>query len=79
MHLMIKIKADRCRENLFITDKIAVIISYKAEVVLHWDIVFAEQTEDNILQIFFNIYIYHAVYMSFAYPLIFPFDDYRYH
>ncbi len=79
MHLMIKIRVDRYRENLFIINKIAAIILYKAEVVLHRDIIFIEQTKDNILQTFFNIHIYHAVYILFIYPLIFPFNDHRYH
>ncbi len=79
MHLVIEIGADRRRENLFTVDKIVVIIPYEAEVTSYRDIVFIERMEDGILQTFFNIHVYHAAYMFFAYPLMFLFGDYRYH
>ncbi len=42
-------KADRRRENLSIADEVVVIIPYKAEVALHWDIMLAERVEDGTL------------------------------
>ncbi len=76
---MIEIRADRRRENLSTADEVVVIILYEVEITLYWDIVFAEQAEDSTLQMFFNIYVHHTAYISFAYLLIFLFDDYRYH
>ncbi len=71
--------ADRRRKNLSTADKVAIIILYEAKVVSYRDIIFVEQAEDSILQMFFNIYTYHAVYIFFIYLLIFLFGDYRYY
>ncbi len=79
IYLMIKIKADQHWENLPIVDEIAIIILYKAEVVSHWDIIFAERTEDSILRVFSNIYVYYTAYIPLIYPLIFLFGDYGYY
>ncbi len=76
---MMEIETDRRRENLFTADEVVVIILYKAEVISYRDIMFAERVEDDILRVFFNIYIYYIAYISFIYPLIFPFGDHRYH
>ena len=79
IRLIMEIKADRRRETLPTADEVAVIIPYEAEVVSHRDIMFAERAEDGILRTFSNIYAYHTAYMFFAYPLMFPFGDHRYH
>jgi len=42
-------ETDQYRENLFIVDKVVIIILYKAEVVSYRNIVFAEWTEDSTL------------------------------
>jgi len=76
---MIKIKADRRRENLFTADEVAVIIPYEAKVASHRDIVLAERAEDGILRAFSNIYAHHAVYIFLVYLLMFPFGDHSYH
>ncbi len=49
IYLIIKIKADQRRKNLSTTDKVVIIIPYKAEVMSYWDIIFAEWIKDNIL------------------------------
>ncbi len=76
---MMKMGFDWRRENLFIIDEVVVIILYKAEVILYWDIMFIERVEDSILRVFSNIYIYHAAYMSLTYLLMVLFSDHRYY
>ncbi len=72
-------ETDRHRENLSTADEVVIIILYEAEIVLHRDIIFTERTEDGILQAFSNIYVYHVVYISLVYLLIFLFDNHGYH
>ncbi len=79
MRLMMEIGADRCWENLFTADEVVVIILYKAEVALYRDIVFAKRMEDGNLLAFFNIYVYHVVYILLTYLLMFLFGDYKYY
>ncbi len=71
--------ADRCRENLLSVNEVAAIILYEAEVALYRDIVFIERMEDGILWTFFNIHIYHIVYIFLIYPLIFLFGNHGYY
>ena len=75
MRLILKVSADQCRENLLISDKVAIIIPDEYNDTSFCDIVLAEYTTPNEPLRYYYISSAYAAYILLHYMLLFPRGD----
>ena len=79
MRLILEASADRCRKNLLISDKVAVIILNKYNDASFRDIILTECTTPNKPLRYCRISSVHAAYIPLHYVLLFPYGDTGWH
>jgi hypothetical protein len=75
MRLILEASANYCRENLLISNEVAVIILDEYSNTGFRDIMLAERGTPNKPPRYFRINLAHAVYIPLYYVLLFPYGN----
>ncbi len=78
MRLILEKGVDRRRHNFPIVDEVVIIISDEEGEVNFRDLVFVKYFANGSIRRFHQVNLYHSIYLSLAYLLMFPENDIGY-